>query len=75
MKIRKKLSLSRRAVAAGEALALEQGLKFSELVEKQLATAPRVGTTGLEHYWEGPALKPLRRAGDARHAYLQRKHA
>lgn len=75
MKVRKNVSLSRQAVAAGETLAAEQGLDFSALVEKQLAAAPRISGSGIEDYWEGPALKPIRRRGDARHEYLQRKHA
>lgn len=75
MRVRKNISLSHGAAAAGKKLAAEQGLNFSQLVEKQLSAAPRVAHAAPADYWNGPALKPVRSAREARHAYLQRKHA
>jgi hypothetical protein len=75
MKVRKNISLSRQAVAAGEALAAEQGTNFSKVVEQSLSAAPRLRNAPVEDFWDGPALKPVRRKGDRRHDYLQRKHA
>lgn len=74
MKVRKNLYLERASVARGEALAKEQGIALSAWVEQQLAHAANVPLKE-EEFWEGPALKPIRRAGDARHDYLQEHHA
>lgn len=74
MKVRKNLYLSRRAVARGELLAREQGLALSELVDKQLLEASAT-PLAREDFWEGPALKTVRRAGEPRHDYLQAHHA
>ena len=74
MKVKKQLCLSKRAVAQGELLAREQGIKLSALVEKQLLAASGQPLAE-EEFWPGPALKPIRRAGDRRHDYLRKHHA
>ncbi len=70
MKIRKNLTLSAKAVAVGEKLAALHGTSLSALVEKQILS----GGAELEHYWSKPT-RPIRRPGDTRYEYLQKKHA
>jgi hypothetical protein len=72
MKIRKNITLSAKAIAAGEKLAALHGTSLSALVEKQLLS----GGAALEqeHYWCKPT-RPIPRPGDARYEYLQNKHA
>ena len=73
MKLRKNLSLSAESVARGRQLAVETGKSLSAIIEAQLLAVPS-DTSEPEDYWSGPALKPLSRPGDARSAYLKRKH-
>jgi len=73
MKRRKSLSRSTRAIARGEQIAVEAGKSLSKVVEDQLLTIPSPEALH-EDYWPGPALKPVRRPGDARYQFLKRKH-
>lgn len=73
MKHRKVLSLSDKAIARGEQLAAESGKSLSAVIEEQLLAIPSVDAKS-EDFWSGPALKPLRRPGDARYDVLKRKH-
>ena len=73
MKARKNLYLSVEAVARGERLARTGQTSLSDLVEKQLLQIPEMPGTK-EDFWNGPALKPLRRKHDPRAEYLSRKH-
>ena len=73
MKVRKNLYLSGEAVARGERLARTGQTSLSGLVEKQLLQIPEMPGTN-EDFWNGPALKPLRRKNDPRADYLSRKH-
>jgi hypothetical protein len=73
MKLRKNLSLSAESVAKGRQIAAETGKSLSAVIEGQLLAAPSEADVQGE-YWPGPALKPLGRPGEARSAYLKRKH-
>jgi len=73
MKLRKNLSLSPESVARGRQLAAETGRSLSAVIEAQLLATPSAAGAG-DEYWPGPALKALSRPGDARSAYLKRKH-
>ena len=73
MKRRKSLLLSKRAITLGERVAAQSGKSLSALVEEQLLALPSPETEA-EEFWTGPALKPLRRCGDARSEFLRRKH-
>lgn len=73
MKRRISLSLSAKAVARGEQIAAETGKSLSAVVEAQLL-AIRSPEATMEEFWPKPALKPIRRPGDARYEYLKRKH-
>ena len=68
MKMRKDLSLSPESVAKGRQLGAEAGKSLSAAI---LASS---SAGAVDDYWHGPALKPLSRPGDARDAYLKRKH-
>jgi hypothetical protein len=72
MKVRKNITLSVKAIAAGEKLAALHGISLSALLEKQILS----GDVGLEteHYWP-EAGRPIPRPGDARYKYLRKKHA
>ena len=73
MKLRKNFTLSSEAVARGERLAAERSSSLSQIIEEQLLAIPAIAVTQ-EDYWPGPALQPIKRPGDKRHAYLQKKH-
>jgi len=73
MKARKNLYLSVEAVTRGERLAQTSQTSLSDLVEKQLLQIPEMPGTQ-EDFWNGQALKPLRRKHDPRSEYLSRKH-
>ena len=73
MKLRKNLSLSPESVAKGSQLAVETGRRLSAVIEAQLLATPSAAAVE-DHYWPGPALKPLSRPCDARNAYLKREH-
>ena len=73
MKQRKNLTLSAKAIARGEQMAAETGKSLSAVIEEQLlAIASPAKPEG--DYWNGPALKPLKRPHDRRTQYLKRKH-
>ncbi len=74
MKVRKNLSLSRKAVAKGEQVAVESGRSLSAVIESQLLAIPTEKAEA-EAYWSGPALKPVERRDDPRYQFLKRKHA
>jgi hypothetical protein len=71
MKIRKNITLSRRAVLSGERAAKKRGSSLSALVEKHLLSLGDE-TDESEHYCRQG--KPVPRPGDARYEYLIRKH-
>ena len=73
MKLRKNLSLSKKAIARGEQIAAETGKSLSAIVEEQLLLVPLPGGNA-QDYWSGAALKPVRRPSDKRMHYLKRKH-
>lgn len=72
MKIRKNITLSAKAIAAGERLAALHGTSLSALVERQLLSGG--AELESEHYWP-EAVRPVPRPGDARYEYLLKKHA
>ena len=74
MKVRKNLSLSTRALAKGEQIAVESGKSLSAVIESQLLAIP-AARADAEEYWSGPALKPVKRPHDPRYQFLKRKHA
>ena len=69
----KDLTLSPRAVARGEQIAVETGKSLSAVIEAQLLAIPTPGK-GSEDYWPGPAFKRISRPGDRRSQYLNAKH-
>jgi hypothetical protein len=73
MKRRKTVSLSAQAIARGERIAAEAGKSLSAVIEAQLMATPTGGATS-EDFWPGPAVKPIKRSGDARYEFLKRKH-
>jgi hypothetical protein len=72
VKIRKNITLSRKAIANGERAAKRRGASLSALVERHLLSLGHEAGDA-EHYC--PQLTPVPRPGDARYEYLQKKHA
>ena len=73
MKRRKSFSLSDQAIARGKQIAAESGKSLSAVIEEQLLAIPSADVEH-EEFWPGHALKPVKRFGDARYAFLKRKH-
>ena len=72
MKVRKNITLSAEAIAAGERAARKRGASLSALVERHLLS---LGNDKAEDGHYCPRRKPVPRPGDARYEYLMRKHA
>ena len=72
MKIRKNITLSRKAIAIGERAARKRGASLSALVERHLLS---LGNEADEPEYYCAFHKPVPRPGDARYEYLMRKHA
>jgi hypothetical protein len=73
MKIRKNITLSRKAILRGERAAKNRGASLSALVERHLLSLGNDADES-EHYW--PEIgRPISRPGDVRYEYLRKKHA
>jgi hypothetical protein len=73
MKMRKNLSPSHESLAGGGQIAADATECLSTVIGDHLAATSAAGAV-FGDYWDGPSLKPLSRRGDARSAYLKRKH-
>jgi hypothetical protein len=74
MKLRKNLYLDASAVAKGTRAARRRGVSLSTLVERHLESLETGRAAPPGDFWPG-RLEPLARPGEARAAYLARRHA